>query len=96
MRKYSTRYLFEPPYHICGFSSVINITVCARQFGNILMLVATYNSPASNLVPAPQLRYLLDRTIKFLGSLCPISGTLAKDVEILTRLRPTIPKPLNL
>ncbi len=61
-----------------------------RQFGNILVLAATYKSSLHFLVPAEQLEHLFDRTIKFLRSYHPISSTLAQDALILESLRQVI------
>jgi hypothetical protein len=61
-----------------------------RQFGNILVLAATYKSSLRFLVPAEQLEHLFDRTIKFLRSHHPISSTLAQDALILESLRQVI------
>lgn len=58
-----------------------------RQFGNMLVLSATYMSPLSQLVDREILRTLLDRTIKFLLQSRHISPSLSKDAEILTLIR---------
>ncbi len=67
-----------------------------RQFGNILVLAATYKSTLSYLVSAEQLEHLFNRTIKFLRTLRPISSTLAQDALILESLRQVIFEPPNL
>ena len=59
-----------------------------RQFGNILVLSATYKSESlSYLVEKTQLDHLFDRTIKFLDRLGSISKTLRRDMEILVHLK---------
>jgi hypothetical protein len=57
------------------------------QFGNMLVLSATYTSHLSQLVDREKLRTLLDRTVKFLLQSRHISPTLCKDAEILTMIR---------
>lgn len=57
------------------------------QFGNMLVLAATYTSHLSQLVDRDRLRTLLDRTIEFLLQSRHISPTLCKDAEILTMIR---------
>lgn len=59
-----------------------------RQFGNMLVLSATYQSKhLSWLITREDLLYLLNRTINFLSSLAPISTTLAVDALLLTHIR---------
>jgi hypothetical protein len=57
------------------------------QFGNMLVLSATYTSHLSQLVDREKLRALLDRTVKFLLQSRHISPTLCKDAEILIMIR---------
>ena len=66
-----------------------------RQFGNMLVLAATYKSKLHHLVPADQLEHLFNRTILFLRRLRPISSTLAQDALILESLREVIFEPQN-
>ncbi|WEW57904.1 hypothetical protein PRK78_003371 [Emydomyces testavorans] len=71
-----------------GRPIVTNIFGTAHaQFGNILVLAATYTSRLSNFVDRERLRQLIDRTIKFLLQSRHISPTLRKDAEILTQIR---------
>ena len=73
---------------------VLKLTfVWIRQFGNMLVLAATYKSNLHSLVPADQLEHLFNRTIKFLRTLRPISSTLAQDALILESLREVIFEP---
>ena len=53
----------------------------------MLVLVATLQSHLGYLLDRHDVIRLLDRTIKFLSSLQPISGTLAMDALILTAIR---------
>lgn len=58
------------------------------QFGNMLILSATYRDPGlTSLVPQWRLEQLFDRTIGLLRSLSPSSETLAQDAKILSALR---------
>ncbi|EGD94742.1 hypothetical protein TESG_02247 [Trichophyton tonsurans CBS 112818] len=71
-----------------GRPIVTNIFGTAHaQFGNMLVLSATYTSQLSALVDGDKLCALLDRTIKFLLRSQHISPTLRKDAEILTLIR---------
>ncbi|EGD84446.2 uncharacterized protein TERG_00724 [Trichophyton rubrum CBS 118892] len=71
-----------------GRPIVTNIFGTAHaQFGNMLVLSATYTSQLSALVDGDKLCALLDRTIKFLLRSRHISPTLRKDAEILTLIR---------
>lgn len=67
------------------------------QFGNMLVLCATYNSDIkalSDLVPKKALVDLLDRTIRFLRLSKDISPVLAKDAELLEHIKATLfPSP---
>ncbi|KAJ5151048.1 uncharacterized protein N7482_010300 [Penicillium canariense] len=56
------------------------------QFGNMLVLSATYNSSLSELVERPTLQRLLKRTIRFLLRSQNISPTLRADARILTEI----------
>ena len=67
-----------------------------RQFGNMLVLAATYKSKLAFLVPADQLERLFDRTITFLRSFRPISSTLAQDAVILENLKQVVFEPPSL
>lgn len=59
-----------------------------RQFGNILVLAATFMSDhLAWLIQKDELLRLLNRTVNFLSSLEPISTTLAEDVRILKGVR---------
>ncbi|EAS35563.3 C6 zinc finger domain-containing protein [Coccidioides immitis RS] len=71
-----------------GRPIVTNIFGTAHaQFGNILVLAATYTSRLSNFVDRKRLGELIDRTIKFLLHSRHISPSLRKDAEILTQIR---------
>ncbi|EEP76018.1 predicted protein [Uncinocarpus reesii 1704] len=71
-----------------GRPIVTNIFGTAHaQFGNILVLAATYTSRLSNFVDRERLRQLIDRTIKFLLRNRHISPSLRRDAEILTQIR---------
>ncbi|OAT12878.1 C6 zinc finger domain-containing protein [Blastomyces gilchristii SLH14081] len=73
---------------VAGRPVVTNIFGTAHaQYGNMLVLSATYMSPLSQLVDRETLRALLDRTINFLLQSRHISPTLSKDAEILTLIR---------
>lgn len=56
------------------------------QFGNMLVLSATYNSSLSELVERSTLERLLKRTIRFLLRSQNISPTLRADARILTEI----------
>ncbi|KAJ5873638.1 uncharacterized protein N7473_013197 [Penicillium subrubescens] len=73
---------------IKGRPVVTNIfgTAHARQFGNMLVLSATYKSHLSELVNRNDLERLLRRTIKFLLQSRYISPTLRTDARILTEI----------
>ncbi|KAK2762120.1 hypothetical protein FQN54_001127 [Arachnomyces sp. PD_36] len=72
---------------IKGKLIVTNIFGTAHaQFGNLLVLSATYMSNLSKLVDRDQLRYLLRRTIAFLSKSKYISPTLRNDAEILENI----------
>lgn len=61
-----------------------------RQFGNVLVLAATFNSSNSqlrSLVPEEKLRFLLMRTIEFLDDKASISPALGKDAQILRHVQ---------
>ncbi|KAK2750723.1 hypothetical protein FQN57_002796 [Myotisia sp. PD_48] len=71
-----------------GRPIVTNIFGTAHaQFGNMLVLSATYTSQLSQLVDGNKLYTLLNRTIDFLLKSRHISPTLRKDAEILTLIR---------
>lgn len=57
-----------------------------RQFGNMLVLSATYMSELNELVERPVLERLLRRTIMFLLFSKNISPTLRADARILTEM----------
>jgi hypothetical protein len=63
------------------------------QFGNMLVLAATFNAELTStatgkpLVEAPELKKLLDRTIRFLKLSEAISPTLERDAKILEHVR---------
>ncbi|EED21828.1 C6 finger domain protein, putative [Talaromyces stipitatus ATCC 10500] len=72
-------------HNIKGRPIVTNIFGTAHaQFGNMLVLSATYMSNLSELVNAKDLEYLLQRTIKFLAMYKDISPTLMADAQILS------------
>ncbi|KAI9836789.1 MAG: hypothetical protein M1819_000954 [Sarea resinae] len=56
------------------------------QFGNLLVLSATYDSDLSFMVPREKLMQLLKRTIKFLRPLGRLSPTLKMDTVILEHI----------
>jgi hypothetical protein len=60
------------------------------QFGNMLVLAATFKSDLRYLVKREILEELLDRTIDFLRYSEAISPTLAKDAQVLTKIREKI------
>ncbi|KAJ6172378.1 hypothetical protein N7470_001445 [Penicillium chermesinum] len=68
------------------------------QFGNMLVLAATYHSELRELVEGPKFKRLLRRTIKFLLRNENISPTLRADAKILTEIfEDTFPgEPLDL
>ncbi|KAL8772140.1 MAG: hypothetical protein Q9209_002575 [Squamulea sp. 1 TL-2023] len=66
------------------------------QFGNMLVLATTYKSHLSFLIDKGKLELLFHRTINFLRSLEPVSKTLAKDAQILERLREVVFDESNL
>lgn len=63
------------------------ILIQYRQFGNMLLLAATYQSWLRELVPLAEFNALLDRTINFLRTLAPISPSLTWDTRILEKVR---------
>ncbi|KAL1967833.1 hypothetical protein VTN77DRAFT_2522 [Rasamsonia byssochlamydoides] len=72
---------------IKGRLIVTNIFGTAHaQFGNMLVLSATYMSSLSELVDRNELRRLLQRTINFLLKSKNISPSLRADAEILTEI----------
>jgi len=60
------------------------------QFGNMLVLAATYRSHLGKLVDKANFLRLLDRTINFLSELGAISTTLQADAEILQHVKKII------
>lgn len=62
---------------------MLRLTCNDSQFGNVLVLAATYRAGLTQLVSRETLERLLGRTISFLNSWQPISPSLAKDAEIL-------------
>lgn len=72
-------------YVLWSFSSCLdsNTEKSYRQFGNILVLAATYHAGLTDLISRHELEMLLNRTLDFLGRWQPISPSLAKDAEIL-------------
>lgn len=65
------------------------------QFGNMLVLAATYKSNLSFLIPRPKLEHLFHRTINLLRGLRPISDTLYEDAKILEILRRVVFEETN-
>ena len=59
----------------------------SSQFGNMLVLAATYRSHLGKLVEKHNFIRLLDRTIAFLRELAPISTTLETDASILQSVK---------
>ena len=62
----------------------------SRQFGNMLVLSATYMSELRPLVDREILRGLLKRTIRFLMEYRHVSPTLIRNAEILTSIHERI------
>jgi len=60
------------------------------QFGNMLVLSACHQSYLKSLVPTDRFQVLMERTIKFLRRLAPISPTCAADCGILEKFNHTI------
>jgi len=67
--------------------SCVRTEAHCRQFGNILVLAATYRAGLTQLVSQQNLEILLTRTIDNLNRLRPISPSLTKDAEILQSVR---------
>lgn len=67
--------------------SIANVIL--RQFGNMLVLAAVYyDKTLKRLIEdVPRFKRLLDRTIRFLRRLAPISPTCANDCSILEKIR---------
>ncbi|PCG98295.1 Hypothetical protein PENO1_058760 [Penicillium occitanis (nom. inval.)] len=84
-------------HNIQGRLIVTNIFGTAHaQFGNMLVLSATYMSDLRPLVLRDTLEYLLRRTIKFLAMYKDISPTLMADAQILSGIYYKIfKKPVN-
>jgi len=85
MRKFSA-----PAPFLRFFSSLL-----FRQFGNMLVLSAVYQSSRMRQrLPLPisqnTIRKLLDRTIKVLTSVAPNSPVLQTDVSILKKIRESV------
>jgi hypothetical protein len=65
----------------------------SSQFGNMLVLAATFNADLKStttgkpLVEEPELKRLLDRTVRFLKLNEAISPTLERDAKILEHVR---------
>ena len=57
-----------------------------RQFGNMLVLAATYGSWLGRLIHKEKLVALLKRTIRHLSPLCQLSPALSYDHQILTNV----------
>lgn len=65
-----------------------NELTCNRQFGNMLVLAATWHDGRlRELVNTCRFLDRLDRTIAFLGDLAAISPTCRADRDILVKLR---------
>lgn len=62
------------------------LMITSRQFGNMLVLSATYMSSLSELVDRNVLERLLKRTIRFLLQSRHISPSLRADALILTEI----------
>ena len=71
-------------------ASPANLSDRHSQFGNMLVLAATYRSHLGYLVEKHNFIRLLDRTISFLRELGAISPTLETDASILSSVRRTI------
>ena len=75
---------------------ILNDDCTSSQFGNMLVLAATYKSSQLNwLMPKSTLISLLQRTIKFLDTLSPISTTLRADAEILKNVLSIVEQDAN-
>ncbi|MCJ1295581.1 hypothetical protein MMC34_007144 [Xylographa carneopallida] len=82
---------FDVVRQVAGRLIVTNIFGTAHaQFGNMLVLAATYKSHLGRLVDKTNFLRLLDRTIIFLSELSSISSTLEKDAETLKYVRRNI------
>ncbi|MCJ1281742.1 hypothetical protein MMC26_001065 [Xylographa opegraphella] len=82
---------FDVVRQVAGRLIVTNIFGTAHaQFGNMLVLAATYRSHLGRLVDRTNFLRLLDRTIVFLSELSSISSTLEKDAETLKYVRRNI------
>ena len=69
---------------------VPDLTCLSRQFGNMLVLSATYCSKIAwlcELITEDKLRGLLSRTIRFLARLRYTSKTARTDIEILQAIQ---------
>jgi len=67
-----------------------SLTDLSSQFGNVLVLAATYTSKIpwlSELVTRDQISWYLGRTIGFLEKIEPASKTAKVDMEILQELK---------
>ena len=73
--------------HLMGFAT--------RQFGNLLMLQAAYQSPALRpMVPGEVLANLIAKTIHWFRTLMPISPALRRDCQILENAAAKLDFPL--
>ena len=57
------------------------------QFGNMLVLAATFRSELRYLIPEEELLRLLSRTIRFLKYSEAISPTLRQDAKVLSSIK---------
>ena len=64
------------------------------QFGNMLVLSATYKSRLSFMIRRDEIVGLLERTIRFINSHRPTSTALGKDASILEGILSNIDEPL--
>ena len=82
----------SPPIVVCS----PRLTMTDRQFGNMLVLAAAYQSPRlREFVDRERLEELLLRTIRVLSDHKEISPTLSKDAEILEVIRKSLPSSLD-
>lgn len=85
----------ETLYASCGLNYKSNwfspLPTTNRQFGNVMVLAATCNSPTLNrLVPREKLEHLFNRTIRFLRLHSNISSTLERDADILESIQEVV------
>jgi len=74
-----------------AFDMSFHLIVIRRQFGNMLVLSATYHRDfLKNIIQRDRLQALLLRTISFLRRLIPISPTCSLDCMVLEAIQNTL------